>query len=96
MKVLAATALACMVIATATASAADQKDGRGRGGRGGWGSNSGVLVDVPWSAIDNGNNSGIQPRSDYEIHCRDARHICFDQWGVNEPGYGRCMTKRGC
>ncbi|MFA5958069.1 hypothetical protein [Hyphomicrobium sp.] len=96
MKALAATAVACMMIASA-AAAADGMDGRNRGGRdGGWGPNNGVVVDVPWSAINNPDNSGIPPRSNYEIHCRDVRHSCFDQWGVSEPGYGQCMAARGC
>lgn len=101
MKWLVTIAVACTMFAGA--AAAGQMDGRGLGGRGGqggggqgWGQNSGVFVDVPWSAIDNGNNSGIPPRSDYEVHCSDVRHSCFDQWGVSEPGYGQCMASRGC
>jgi hypothetical protein len=80
----------------AGAAAADDMRGDHGPGRNGWAQNSGVLVDVPWSAIDNGNNSGIPPRSNYENHCRDVRHSCFDQFGVSEPGYGQCMASRGC
>jgi hypothetical protein len=95
MKALAAIAVACTMFANL--AAADQMDGGGHGHDGGWRQNSGVLVDVPWSAINNnGDNSGIPPRSAYEMHCRDVRHSCFDQWGVQEPGYGRCMANRGC
>lgn len=99
MKALAAMAIACTLFAGAFAGSAvaDQMDGRGHGGRGGgWGANTGVLVDVPWSAINNGDNSGFPPTSPYETHCRDVRHSCFDQWGVREPGYGQCMASRGC
>ncbi|MET0407303.1 MAG: hypothetical protein ABW006_02935 [Hyphomicrobium sp.] len=64
------------------------------GGGGDWGRNSGVLIDVPWNAIDNPNSS--QPPDPNKQRCRDARHICFDQFGVDEPGYGTCMTNRGC
>lgn len=102
MKWLVTVAVACTMFAAGTASAVEM-GGRGPGGGEGhggggqnWGQNSGVFVDVPWSAIDNGNNSGIPPRSDYEIHCRDVRHSCFDQFGVSEPGYGQCMANRGC
>lgn len=94
MKALATMAFACTMVAGP--AVADQMNGHGRGGRGGWGQDSGVVVDVPWSAINSGDNSGIPPQSGYELHCRDARHICFDQWGVDEPGYGRCMARRGC
>jgi hypothetical protein len=94
MKTLVAIAVACTMCAGFVA--AGEMEGHGHGNGGGWGQNSGVLVDVPWSAIDNGNNSGIPPRSDYEIHCRDVRHSCFGQWGVQEPGYGQCMASHGC
>ncbi len=93
MKIFAVTALAGVLVAGA--AAAYQMNAHSRGGRG-WDSDPGVVVDVPWSAINSSDNSGIPPRSAYEMHCRDARHICFDQWGVDEPGYGRCMTRRGC
>lgn len=98
MKALAAIAVGCTLFAGL--ASADPMDARGHGRPdghgGGWGQNSGVFVDVPWSAISNGDNSGIPPRSAYEIHCRDVRHSCFGQWGVREPGYGRCMASRGC
>lgn len=99
MKWLGIVAVACTMFAGA--AAAGEMDGRRPGGPGGggqnpWSQNSGVFVDVPWSAIVNGNNSGIPPRSDYEIHCRDVRHSCFGQFGVSEPGYGQCMASRGC
>ncbi len=97
MKALGVGLFVCALFAGA-AIAEDMRGpgGQGGGDRGGWGRNSGVFVDVPWSAINNGNNSGIPPRSDYEIHCRDVRHSCFDQFGVSEPGYGQCMASRGC
>jgi hypothetical protein len=94
MKAHAAIAVACSMFAGL--ATAGEMGKPGQGGNGGWGQNSGVFVDVPWSAINNGDNSGIPPRSTYEIHCRDVRHSCFDQWGVDEPGYGRCMASRGC
>ncbi|HML28015.1 MAG TPA: hypothetical protein PKE16_04100 [Hyphomicrobium sp.] len=97
MKVLAAVVLACVMSAGGASAEPLDARGGGQGGHGpGWGTNPGVFVDVPWSAINNGNNSGIPPRSDYEIHCRDVRHSCFDQWGVQEPGYGKCMANGGC
>jgi hypothetical protein len=68
----------------------------GNGGRNPWAQNSGVFLDVPWSQIMNGNNSGIPPKSDYQVHCSDVRHSCFGQFGVSEPGYGQCMAARGC
>jgi hypothetical protein len=95
MKTLAAIAVACTWFSGMAAADAPTSNGHGDHGSG-WGQNSGVLVDVPWSAIANGNNSGIPARSDYENHCRDVRHSCFGQWGVQEPGYGQCMANRGC
>jgi hypothetical protein len=95
MRALAAIAVACTMFSGL--AAANQPDADNRGGHGGGrGQNSGVFVDVPWSAISGGNNSGIPPRSAYETHCRDVRHSCFGQWGVQEPGYGQCMASRGC
>lgn len=94
MKRIVIAALACTIGASAVLAepAGDRPGGDHRG----WGGGTGVIVDVPWSAISNGNNSGIPPRSDYEVHCRDVRHSCFGQFGVDEPGYGRCMAARGC
>jgi hypothetical protein len=98
MKTLVVFAVACAAFISVAIS--EQMDPRGHGGGDhggpGWGQNPGVFVDVPWSAINNGDNSGIPPRSPYETHCRDVRHSCFDQWGVQEPGYGQCMASRGC
>ena len=67
-------------------------NGGGNGGRG-WGWNSGlnVFVDVPVT----GAAAGVSDDPRYE-HCREARHSCFGQWGVDEPGYGRCMQRWGC
>ncbi|MFT3731081.1 MAG: hypothetical protein QM780_06590 [Hyphomicrobium sp.] len=94
MKALLGAAVACTMFAGL--AAADGMSDRHRGDHGGGGPDAGVFVDVPWSAIYNGDNSGIPPRSTYELHCRDVKHSCFGQWGVDEPGYGRCMASRGC
>ncbi len=93
MKALAIMAVACTMFAGA--ATADQMD-NGHGGHDGWGSNGGIVVDMPPSMFNGANNSGMPPPDPNEMRCRDARHICFDQWGVDEPGYGRCMTERGC
>jgi hypothetical protein len=95
MKMFAAIAFACMIVSGLARADAPGSNSHGDHG-GGRGQNSGVYVDVPWSAINTGNNTGIPPRSDYEIHCRDVRHSCFGQFGVQEPGYGQCMASRGC
>ena len=88
-----------MLIVFATAAMtglANAGDGPGRdrgpGGRGwGWGSGLNVFVDVPMT----GAQAGVQqdPQRD---QCREARHGCFGQWGVEEPGYSRCMQSNGC
>jgi hypothetical protein len=95
MKALGVGLFVCALFASA-AVAEDMRGGHGGEGRNPWAQNSGVFVDVPWSAISNGNNSGIPPQSNYQIHCSDVRHSCFDQFGVSEPGYGQCMANRGC
>ena len=92
MKRLAIVAVACASIAGNAMAGQSHGQHGGQGGRdGGWDSNAGVLVDVPWSAIMNANNPGPT-----YSHCREARHICFDRWGVDEPGYGRCMWRHHC
>jgi hypothetical protein len=84
------------VIATMTLiSPAIAGDMEGRHHGGDWDRNAGVLVDVPMPQINYGNQNPQAADPNYQ-RCRDSRHICFDQWGVSEPGYGRCMTARGC
>ncbi|WP_156150658.1 hypothetical protein [Hyphomicrobium sp. 99] len=63
----------------------------GRGG--GWGPNTGVIVDVPWEAM--GYNNPPAPNPDAN-RCREARHACFDQWGTDGRRYGLCMQRAGC
>lgn len=64
----------------------------GNGGRGwGWGPGLNVFVDVPMTGAAAG--APENPQYDY---CRQARHSCFGQWGVDEPGYGNCMRRSGC
>ncbi|RUO99279.1 hypothetical protein [Hyphomicrobium sp.] len=98
MKALVTGLLICTVVAGA--ALAEDMRGPAGGGNGArqnpWAQNSGVFLDVPWSQIMNGNNSGIPPKSDYQVHCSDVRHSCFGQFGVSEPGYGQCMAARGC
>ena len=58
MKTLVVLAVACA--AFSSVAIAEQMDPRGHGGGDhggpGWGQNPGVFVDVPWSAINNGDN----------------------------------------
>jgi len=86
--------------AAAMAGSAIAGDGPGRdrgpGGRGwgwgpGWGPGLNVFVDVPMT----GAAAGVQ-QSPTQDRCREARHSCFGLWGVEEPGYGRCMQSNGC
>jgi hypothetical protein len=66
--------------------------GSGHGGQGwGWSSGLNVFVDVPMTGAAAGQQD--DPQHD---RCRDVRHSCFGQWGVDEPGYGRCMRSGGC
>lgn len=92
MKVIALVILAATTMASSAMAGDGNGRGHGNGGRG-WGWNSGlnVFVDVPMT----GAAAGAQedPRRNY---CREARHSCFGQWGVDEPGYGRCMRRSGC
>ena len=62
-------------------------------GGGGWGRGSGVgvVVDVPLRGMGYGNI----PRPSYD-HCREARNICFESWGIDGRRYGRCMWRLGC
>lgn len=60
------------------------------GGVDGRGSGVGVVVDMPLA----GTGYGI-PRAGYN-HCREARNICFESWGVDGRRYGRCMWRLGC
>ena len=96
MKTLAIVAVACTVMAgNATAQQMQGHGGggwgQGGGGHGGWGQGTGVFVDIPWQSLMAGANT--HPGYD---RCREVRHSCFDRWGVDEPGYGRCMDSRGC
>jgi hypothetical protein len=95
-KTLAIVAVACTVIAgNATAQQMQGHGGggwgQGGGGHGGWGQSTGVFVDIPWQSLMAGANT--HPGYD---RCREVRHSCFDRWGVDEPGYGRCMDSCGC
>lgn len=91
MKVIA---LAIFAATAASSAIAGEGFGRGHGNGGrGWGWNSGlnVFVDVPMTGAAAAGQE--DPRRDY---CREVRHSCFGQWGVDEPGYGRCMRRNGC
>ena len=95
MKTLAIVAVACSLIA-GNAIAEEMSGGPGHGGGGGGGHNglgpnSGVFVDLPWQTFMNEAN-----RHQGYDRCREVRHSCFDRYGVDEPGYGRCMDSRGC
>ena len=111
MKKRAIVAVACSTIAgnavatplgiTAPANTplVQQANGHGRGG-GGWGgggggwsrgSGVGIVVDMPLRGTDYGNI----PRPTYD-HCREARNICFESWGIDGRRYGRCMWRLGC
>jgi len=91
-KTLAIVAAACTMIAgNAIAEEMSGGQGHGGGGHGGWDQNQGVFVDLPWQTFMNEAN-----RHQGYDRCREVRHSCFDQWGVSEPGYGRCMDSRGC
>ena len=94
MKRMALVVFAAMAVA-GTAMAGEgygngHGNGGGQGGRG-WGPGLNVFVDVPTT----GAQAGAPQEPQYD-HCREARHSCFDQWGVDEPGYGRCMRSAGC
>jgi len=104
MKALGMVLLAC-VLTSGAAFAEGMRGGPGGGGGqhggwgpggGGWGPNGGVFLDVPANGMIPNNYSSMPQKSDYEIRCSDARHSCFGQFGVNEPGYGNCMVSRGC
>ena len=108
MKKRAIVAAACTIIASNAAAVpfgitepanpplVQQTHGHGGGGGGlggGWGRGSGVgvVVDVPLRGAGYGNI----PRPSYD-HCREARNICFESWGIDGRRYGRCMWRLGC
>ena len=95
MKKMTLVVFAAMAVA-GTAMAGDRYGpGQGNGGQGGrgwgWGPGLNVFVDVPTTGAQAG-----PPQDPQYDHCREARHSCFGQWGVDEPGYGRCMQSAGC
>jgi hypothetical protein len=71
----------------------NDRGGGGWGGGGGRGSAVGVVVDVPLAGAGYG-NSPVHGPSYY--HCREARNICFESWGIDGRRYGRCMWRLGC
>ena len=92
MKGIAVVIFASMAMAGSAMAGDAYGRGHGNGGRS-WGWNPGlnVYVDVPMT----GAGAGVPEDSRYD-YCRQARHSCFGQWGVDEPGYGRCMRRSGC
>ena len=102
MKTIAIALAACVMIAGGVAAApagmtrprensiVQQTYGHG-GGR--WGSDVGVVVDVPWEAMGSANAPAPDPNAN---RCREARHACFDQWGTDGRRYGLCMRRVGC
>lgn len=93
MKVLGYVVIAA--VAMTGSAIAGEGPGRGHGPGGpGWGWNPGlnVFVDVPMT----GAAAAAAQDNPQQDRCREARHSCFGQWGVEEPGYGRCMQSRGC
>jgi hypothetical protein len=104
-KTIAIALTACAFIASSAAAApagaippannsvVQQTHGHGGGGAGGWRPGVGVIVDVPWEGMGYFNPPGPYPAPN---QCREARHACFEQWGTDGRGYGRCMRRRGC
>lgn len=102
MKRVAIAFTACTIIASSAAAAPvgvilstnnsiiRKTHGYGGGGRG---PDVGVIVDVPWEGMGYGNPPGPYPAPN---RCREARHACFNQWGTDGRGYGRCMRQQGC
>ena len=95
MKALTFIAVACSVIATS--AIAGQGHGHGHNGYpdhgygNGWGSGINVYPEIPMSEA-----AARYRQAPQYSHCREARHICFDRWGVREPGYGNCIWDHGC
>lgn len=93
MKVLGYVVIAAVAMTGSVIAGEGPGRGHGPGGPG-WGWNPGlnVFVDVPMTGAA---AAGAQDNPQQDL-CREARHSCFGQWGVEEPGYGRCMQSRGC
>ena len=64
-------------------------------GNQGWGSRGfsgvGVSIEVP----ARGAYYGGLPSPRYD-HCREARNICFESFGIDGLRYGRCIVSLGC